>query len=100
MEKKVSGYTEYESEDEVILRMGSQFRVKSDILELSNGVHIVHLIEINDDDDEDDEPLAAAVSKLNVTPKPTNKGIASETNFSFILFLVGQNENISVDYLN
>ena len=28
--KKVSGYTEYESEDEVILRIGSQFRVKSD----------------------------------------------------------------------
>ncbi|CAF4801032.1 unnamed protein product, partial [Rotaria socialis] len=30
--KKVSGYTECESEDEVILRMGTEFRVKGDPL--------------------------------------------------------------------
>ena len=45
--KKVSGYTE----NEIILRMGAQFRVKSDLLEQSNGSHIVHLIEIDDDED-------------------------------------------------
>ncbi|MCC7159847.1 MAG: hypothetical protein IT281_09935, partial [Ignavibacteria bacterium] len=39
--KKVSGYTEYESENEVILRMGSEFRVKSDPLDQSDGSCIV-----------------------------------------------------------
>ncbi|CAF1045611.1 unnamed protein product [Rotaria sp. Silwood1] len=46
--KKISGYTEHESEDEVILRMGSKFRVKSDALKHSNGSHLVHLLEIDD----------------------------------------------------
>jgi hypothetical protein len=46
--KKVSGYTEFENEDEVILRMGSAFRVKSDPLDQSNGSYVVHLIEIDD----------------------------------------------------
>ena len=49
--KKVSGYTAYETEDEVILKMGTEFRVKSNALEQSNGSHIVHLIEIDDNDD-------------------------------------------------
>src|SRR5277367_3443019 len=49
--KKISGYTEYENENEIILKMGTQFRVKCDPLVQSNGSYIVHLIEINDDDD-------------------------------------------------
>ena len=49
--KKVSGYTEYEGEDEVILRIGTEFRVKADHLKRADGSHIVHLIEIQDDDD-------------------------------------------------
>ena len=44
--KKISGYTEYENEDEIILRMGTQFRVKSDTLDHPNGSHVVHLIEV------------------------------------------------------
>ncbi|CAF1002634.1 unnamed protein product [Adineta steineri] len=51
--KKVSGYTVYEDEDEVILPIGTQFRVKSNPLKQSNDSHIVHMIEINDDDDQD-----------------------------------------------
>ncbi|CAF3562274.1 unnamed protein product, partial [Rotaria socialis] len=57
--KKVSGYTEYESEDEVILRMGTEFRVKGDPLAQSNSSCIVHLIEI---DDNNDQPLASGKS--------------------------------------
>jgi hypothetical protein len=45
--KKISGYTEYENEDEVILRMGTEFYVKSDPLHQANGAHVVHLIEID-----------------------------------------------------
>jgi hypothetical protein len=46
--KKLSGYTVYEKEDEVILRMGTQFRVKGKPLEQSKGSYIVHLVEIDD----------------------------------------------------
>ncbi|CAF1371020.1 unnamed protein product [Adineta steineri] len=49
--KKISGYTAYEGEDEVILKIGTQFRVKSDPLEQSNQSHVVHLMEIDDDDE-------------------------------------------------
>ncbi|CAF1261511.1 unnamed protein product [Rotaria sordida] len=70
--KKVSGYTEFETEDEVILRMGSQFRVKSDPLEQSNGSYLVHLIEIDDDLD---QPLASAMNdmKLAAAAQPSIK---------------------------
>ncbi|CAF1165253.1 unnamed protein product [Adineta steineri] len=77
MEKKVSGYTEYENEDEIILRMGTQFRVKSNALEQSNGSHIVHLVEIDDDND---EPLASTMNEMHVTPKPSNEGASREKN--------------------
>ena len=50
--KKVSGYTEYEAEDEVILRIGTEFRVKADPLKRADGSHTVHLIEIQDNDDD------------------------------------------------
>jgi len=49
--KKISGYTQIEKEDEVILRIGTEFRVKADHLKRADGSHIVHLIEIQDDDD-------------------------------------------------
>ncbi|CAF4902186.1 unnamed protein product, partial [Rotaria socialis] len=61
--KIVSGYTEFEAEDEVILRMGSQFCVKSDPLEQSNGSYLVHLIEINKDLD---QPLASAMNDIKL----------------------------------
>ena len=74
--KKVSGYTEYENEDEIILRMGTQFRVKSNPLEQKNGSILVHLIQIDDSDDDDDDekgPLASGMANLNITPKESNK---------------------------
>ncbi|CAF3917995.1 unnamed protein product [Rotaria sp. Silwood1] len=80
--KKVSGYTEYETEDEVILRMGSQFRVKSDPLEQSNGSYLVHLIEI---DDNDDEPSASAMNNMKLSAaQPSIKTTSSKL---FKLFL-------------
>ena len=77
--KKVSGYTEYENEDEVILRIGTQFRVKSNPLKQSSGSHVVHLIEINDDNDDDNDnnnakPLAAAMNDMHLTATSSNKG--------------------------
>jgi len=73
--KKVSGYTEYEAEDEVILRIGTEFRVKADPLKRADGSHTVHLIEIRDDeeDDDDDQPIAPPKKNLPVTPKSKPK---------------------------
>jgi hypothetical protein len=76
--KKVSGYTAYENEGEVILRIGTKFRVKSDPLEQSNGSYIVHLIEMDDDND-NDQPLAAAVSNMHVAGKKPNKGTSGKS---------------------
>ncbi|CAM4815094.1 unnamed protein product [Rotaria magnacalcarata] len=72
--KKVSGYTEFENEEEIVLPMGSQFRVKSDPLEQSNGSYLVHLIELDDDEN---EPSATATDNMLPT------GTASHENSSF-----------------
>ena len=47
--KKISGYTQMEKEDEVILKIGTEFRVKDDSLKRSDGSYTVHLIETHDD---------------------------------------------------
>jgi len=73
--KKVSGYTEYENEDEIILRMGTQFRVKSNALDHPNGSHVVHLVEV---DDNDDEPLASSMNEMHLAAKSSNKGASSK----------------------
>ncbi|CAF4963095.1 unnamed protein product [Rotaria sp. Silwood1] len=75
--KKVSGYTEDEKEDEVILRIGSQFRVKSDQLDKSNDSHLVHLIEI---DDNNDQPLASAMNDMKpaAAAQPSMKTTSSK----------------------
>lgn len=49
--KNVSEYTAHEEEDEVILRMGTQLRVKSNPYQ-NKGLNIVHLIEISENDDQ------------------------------------------------
>ena len=78
--KNVSGYTEYENEDEIILRRGTQFRVKSNALDNPNGSHVVHLIEIVDNNN--DEPIASAIDNMYVTPKSSDQG-ASSKSFRF-----------------
>ncbi|CAM4817974.1 unnamed protein product [Rotaria magnacalcarata] len=55
--KKVSAYTEFQNEEEVILRMGTEFRVKGDPLDQSNGSYIVNLIEIDDSNDQPPAPI-------------------------------------------
>jgi len=74
--KQISGYTELENEDEIILRMGTELRVKSNALDHPHGSHVVHLIEIDGDTD---EPLAPVVNAMHVTPKPPNPGTVSKS---------------------
>jgi hypothetical protein len=78
--KKISGYTEYEDEDEIILRIGTQFRVKGDPLDCSNGSYIVHLIEIDDDDE---KKVTSAMNDMQVVAKPSNT-VASGKSLGFI----------------
>ncbi|CAF0860217.1 unnamed protein product [Adineta steineri] len=80
--KKVSGYTVYQGEDEIILKIGTQFRVKGDPLEQSNQSHIVHLMEIDDNDNE--ESLASTMNNHSVTLESSNQGASSK---SLIFFL-------------
>ncbi|CAF0791070.1 unnamed protein product [Adineta steineri] len=69
--KKVSGYTAHESEDEIILRMGTEFRVKSNALDHPNGSYLVHLIEINDDNNH--TKLALSVNQIQLSTITTNQ---------------------------
>ncbi|CAF1463824.1 unnamed protein product [Rotaria sp. Silwood1] len=83
--KKVSGYTEYEHEDEVILRMGSQFRVKSDPLKQSNCSHIVQLIEIDDDND---QPIALAMNDIKLAAAQLSVTTTSSKLFKLLLNVI------------
>ena len=50
--KDISAYTNYPSEDEVLLRPGIQLRVVANPLNLADGIYLVHLIEVCDDNKE------------------------------------------------
>ncbi|CAF1168195.1 unnamed protein product [Adineta steineri] len=67
--KKVSAYTEYESEDEIILRLGTEFRVKSNALDHPNGSYVVHLIET----DQEHNQTSTLVSSINQMQLTTNQ---------------------------
>ncbi|CAF1349133.1 unnamed protein product [Rotaria sordida] len=70
--KKISGYTEHEYEDEVILRMGTEFRVKANTLNHPNGSHVVHLIEI---DANNAQPLALAMNEMQLAAASSTTNI-------------------------
>ncbi|CAF0758027.1 unnamed protein product [Adineta steineri] len=63
--KKVSDYTEVKSEDEIILRMGTEFRVKSNALDHPNGSYLVHLIEIGEENNH--TTSASSINQIRLT---------------------------------
>ncbi len=75
--KKVSGYTEYENEDEIILTLGTRLHVKSNSLEYLGGLNVVHLIEIDENNDE--KIVTSAMNDMKVAEKSSNKGASSES---------------------
>ena len=85
---KISGYTEYENENEVILRIGTQFRVKSNALDHPNGSHVVHLIET------DQQPTPTPTPKPQPPiPKPTNENQTKSVRQQIIdLLILNENE--------
>ena len=78
--KKVSGYTQFEKENEVILRMGTQFYVKGNPLEQKYNSYLVQLIEI---DDNDDEPIPPGMNNMSVTSKSSNQGASNKSYAPF-----------------
>ncbi|CAF0831608.1 unnamed protein product [Adineta steineri] len=89
--KKVSGYTKYESEDEIILTFGTEFRVKSNALDHPNGSYLVHLIEIDDENNDNNHAstLASSINQMQLTtnqisskPQPTSPGKKVTTTVS------------------
>ena len=80
--KNIAGYTQYEKEDEVILRFGTQFRVKDNPLKRADGSHIVHLIE-NDKNNKD--------SSLTPSAQPNRQ----RSNFDNILQIQSNDLNQS-----
>ncbi|CAF4918290.1 unnamed protein product [Rotaria sp. Silwood1] len=70
--RDLGGYTMFPNENEVILGVGTELRVKN-VGFAHNNLHLVVLEEIVDDDDDDRDDdqtgLAAAMAKSYVTPK-------------------------------
>jgi len=87
--KQVSGYTEFEKEDEIILKIGTEFRVKANPLKRSDGSHTVHLVEIKDEEEEEEEeeekeedvaPLTTTTQTLSIAPQPPLNDQVSNVN--------------------
>ncbi|CAF1154297.1 unnamed protein product [Adineta steineri] len=89
--RSLAGYTVYPDEEEVLLGVGTQLRVKSIGFQHGN-LHLVHLEEVDDNDDDDDqEKLSEAIAKVHVTPKPSqpsSKTIPCES----VIFLFSSNK--------
>ena len=79
--KKVSGYTEYENEHEIILRMGAEFRVKSEPLKQANGSYLVHLIQVDDDVD---QSVAGPLSETHIGGAASNKATSGRPCLQFL----------------
>ena len=53
--KDISSYSYYPSENEIVLSMGTELRVKADTLKHSGGLNIVHLVQLDQDSDDGDD---------------------------------------------
>ncbi|CAF3288975.1 unnamed protein product [Rotaria sp. Silwood2] len=68
--KNINGYTNYPDEQEVLLRPGTQLRVKDNALHHKGGLHVVHLAEVCDGHE---AQLPNAMASLNLSSKSENK---------------------------
>ena len=81
--KRIRGYTKYENENEILLPLGTEFRVKSHPLERPTGTFTVHLIEMNDDDD-DRQALASAINQIQVNTSSFNEDASGKTFLEYL----------------
>ena len=64
--RDISSYSYYPNEDEVLLGLGTELRVKGGTLQHHGGLNIIQLVQLMDDDDEE---LPSAVNKIDLNPK-------------------------------
>jgi hypothetical protein len=74
--KDATGYTNFPTENEVLLGLGTQLHVKDDALNLG-GLNIVHLVELSEDGDTA-KKLPKTLAKLDLTPKSSEKATAGK----------------------
>jgi hypothetical protein len=81
--KQISQYSKLRQEAEVILMMGTQFRVKADPLISTHGQDVVHLVEIGDENDsEEEQATASALDNLHLSTMTTVKDPPSMSHFT------------------
>ena len=71
--KDASKYSYFSNENEVILGLGTELKVKGNKLKHHGGLNIVHLVELNDDDNDDVNKLPQAIVKMDIQPKTSDK---------------------------
>jgi hypothetical protein len=79
--KKISDYTCFPKENEIILMPGTQLQVVSNSLGLNGGNHVVHLKEVADGEADDEEVQGAVTS---VTKKFSETSLASALSNSVV----------------
>ncbi|CAF1344469.1 unnamed protein product [Rotaria sordida] len=72
--RNLSGYTKYPDENEVLLGPGTRLNVENDDLKLSNGLKVVHLVEITNNNN---EILPVATNTISITSKSGSNGFIS-----------------------
>lgn len=72
--KNISGYTAFPNEDEVILGVGTQLRVKNNALKYG-GLRVVHLEEVVEDNDQE---LVSSVASMNMATLAPSKSTLGE----------------------
>jgi NAD:arginine ADP-ribosyltransferase len=63
--RDISNYSYYPSENEVLLTIGTELRVKADVFQYSGGLKIVHLVQLSNDDDEHLNTQTSAVDEIS-----------------------------------
>ncbi|CAF3053253.1 unnamed protein product [Rotaria sp. Silwood2] len=78
--RNLSGYTKYPGENEVLLGPGTRLSVESNDLEISDGLKVVHLVEITDNNN---ETLPAIMNTISIKSKAGSSGYISIKNTYF-----------------
>jgi hypothetical protein len=73
--KNISGYTNYSTEDEVLLSPGIHLRVAANPFTHPGGLNLVHLIEVCDDNE---EQLSSSMSEIHELPRSVEQDTSSE----------------------
>jgi hypothetical protein len=80
--RDISGYTSFPDEKEVLLAPGTELRVKSNALHHQGGLHVVHLVEVQDGHE---AQLSTGMSSMNLSSQSENKGASGKYKMNFFI---------------